>query len=200
MGTLLNKANEILSEKNTKIIPENIIEGVEIFDVTGTRCSVMKIGNEHYYSTYIVDKNPSYSAKLYAPIGYATGENLENVAYELTSVKYNFNTNKLHIDYSIDRLAGTDITTQINWNGYLVLMAYGNHNENLNIAIEPINKVIQANSSSTSGDVEILVTESRLKYVCVMYMVDNVKDSHIATDEELEEAFKTDEELEEAGE
>ena len=36
MGTLLNKANEILTEKTNKIIPENIKEGVEIFDVTGT--------------------------------------------------------------------------------------------------------------------------------------------------------------------
>ena len=36
MGTLLNKANEILSEKTNKIIPENIKAGIEIFDVTGT--------------------------------------------------------------------------------------------------------------------------------------------------------------------
>lgn len=36
MGTLLNKANEILSEKTNKIIPENIKAGIEIYDVTGT--------------------------------------------------------------------------------------------------------------------------------------------------------------------
>ena len=35
MGTLLNKANEILSEKTNKIIPENIKDGVEIFNITG---------------------------------------------------------------------------------------------------------------------------------------------------------------------
>lgn len=36
MGTLLNKANEILTEKNSKIIPENIKKDVQIFDIIGT--------------------------------------------------------------------------------------------------------------------------------------------------------------------
>lgn len=36
MSTLLNKANEILAEKNSKIIPTNIVKGITIFDITGT--------------------------------------------------------------------------------------------------------------------------------------------------------------------
>ena len=36
MGTLKTKAQSILTEKNTKIIPGNIKSGVEIFGVTGT--------------------------------------------------------------------------------------------------------------------------------------------------------------------
>lgn len=36
MGTLKNKAQSILTEKNNKIIPNNIKKGVQIFDVTGT--------------------------------------------------------------------------------------------------------------------------------------------------------------------
>ena len=36
MSTILNKANEILNEKETKIIPENIKKDVQIFDITGT--------------------------------------------------------------------------------------------------------------------------------------------------------------------
>lgn len=36
MGTLKTKAQSILTEKNNKIIPENIKKGVTIFDVTGT--------------------------------------------------------------------------------------------------------------------------------------------------------------------
>ena len=36
MGTLKNKAQSILTEKNNKIIPNNIKKDVQIFDVTGT--------------------------------------------------------------------------------------------------------------------------------------------------------------------
>ena len=36
MGTLKNKAQSILTEKNNKIIPENIKKNIQIFDVTGT--------------------------------------------------------------------------------------------------------------------------------------------------------------------
>lgn len=36
MSTILQKANEILAEKNQKIIPENIKSGVKIFDIDGT--------------------------------------------------------------------------------------------------------------------------------------------------------------------
>ena len=36
MSTLKEKAEEILTEKNEKILPENIKKGVQIFDITGT--------------------------------------------------------------------------------------------------------------------------------------------------------------------
>lgn len=36
MSTLKEKSQAILDEKNTKILPENIKEGVQIFDVVGT--------------------------------------------------------------------------------------------------------------------------------------------------------------------
>lgn len=36
MSTLIEKANQILSEKNDKIIPENIKSGVTVFGVEGT--------------------------------------------------------------------------------------------------------------------------------------------------------------------
>ena len=35
-STLDDKLNEILTEKNQKIIPENIRKGVQIFDIIGT--------------------------------------------------------------------------------------------------------------------------------------------------------------------
>ena len=36
MSTLVEKAQHILDEKNTKIIPENIKDGIQIFDIEGT--------------------------------------------------------------------------------------------------------------------------------------------------------------------
>lgn len=35
-STLDDKLNEILTEKNQKIIPENIRKGIQIFDIIGT--------------------------------------------------------------------------------------------------------------------------------------------------------------------
>ena len=47
MATLQESANQILNEKNSKILPENIKEGVTIFNVTGTAASG---GASEYYT------------------------------------------------------------------------------------------------------------------------------------------------------
>lgn len=36
MATILEKANQILTEKNEKILPENIKAGIQVFDINGT--------------------------------------------------------------------------------------------------------------------------------------------------------------------
>ena len=48
MSTLKNKAQDILDEKIAKIKPENIKEGVTVFDVTGTAKTMLSFTTDNY--------------------------------------------------------------------------------------------------------------------------------------------------------
>ena len=54
MSTLKEKAQQVLDEKENKIIPENIKNGVEIFDVVGTYTGS---GADIYSSNYKINDN-----------------------------------------------------------------------------------------------------------------------------------------------
>ena len=57
MSTLKQKSQAILNEKTSKIIPSNIKEGVQIFDVTGTYVINKTVNDGFFLSSQNIENN-----------------------------------------------------------------------------------------------------------------------------------------------
>lgn len=89
MSTLLEKANEILAEKNSKILPANIKNGTEIFNVTGT---------------YTSDANATENDILIGKTAYVNGQKIigtyEGPIPTYTEISFNVD-DKMIIDWNM---------------------------------------------------------------------------------------------------
>ena len=98
MATLLQKSQEILNEKNTKILPGNIKSGVQVFDVEGT---LVELQGETKSVT------PTTSAQTITPSSGKNGITQVSVAAVTNSIDTNISAVNIKKDVTILGVTGT---------------------------------------------------------------------------------------------
>lgn len=98
MATLLQKSQEILNEKNTKILPGNIKSGVQVFDVEGT---LVELQGETKSIT------PTTSAQTITPSSGKNGITQVSVAAVTNSIDANISAGNIKKDVTILGVTGT---------------------------------------------------------------------------------------------
>lgn len=122
MATILEKANQILTEKNEVILPENIKAGIQVFDINGT---------------FTADANAVAEDLLAGKTAYVNGELISGTISSISGSVFEVNS-----------VAGVDATTEVvyltgtNTEGKSYYFIYGEDNMSASIPQEILAEAI----------------------------------------------------------